>query len=407
MDFLMNTALFEWMLSHSNFFISYACSIPVRVLIFAAAVLVLLIARLVYHRVKKSKKLQSADESPAENSTAQKATRARKVENRVFWIVLVVVAVVVVAIGRPAITKLGAALFQDQKTQVVTEGNFNWMELDTKNHLLYAVGHDADQVLAFHTDDLSAPPEESESLGKLSQSFAFNAAANEIYFPTSSEIIVLDVPSLNIKDRIEIPELSPGDVWMVYDKQNDQIILSSEADVNSANSFLVVDRASGKVVSNEPLNAWNIYLHPSQPILYLGPRFHEYDYYLYDTAKHQILNTFKTGELGDRMILDENRNELLISNPSKGTISRYDPLTFEYLGAISANWGVRSLAIDKEHNLLFAGSLIDNTLVIVDQTTNQTIRRCWVGPWVRSIVLDTENRLAYVSTRFELLCVQY
>ena len=107
------------------------------------------------------------------------------------------------------------------------------------------------------------------------------------------------------------------------------------------------------------------------------------------------------------MILDENRNELLISNPSKGTISRYDPLTFEYLGAISANWGVRSLAIDKEHNLLFAGSLVDNTLVIIDQTTNQTIRRCWVGPWVRSIVLDTENRLAYVSTRYELLCVQY
>ena len=407
MDFLMNTSLFAWMLSHSNFFISYACTIPVRVLIFAVAVLILLVTKLVYHRVKKSKKLQTADVSPEDSSSAQKASRARKVENRVFWIVLAVVAIVVVAIGRPAITKLGAALFQDQKTQVVTEGNFNWMELDAKNHLLYAVGHDADQVLAFHTDDLSAPPEESESLGTLSQSFAFNPSANEIYFPTSSEIIVLDVPALRIKDRIEIPELSPGDVWMVWDKQNDQLILSSEADVNSANSFLVIDRASGKVVSDEPLNAWNIYLHPNQPILYLGPRFHEYEYYLYDTVAHKIIQTFKTGELGDRMILDENRNELLISNPSKGTISRYDPLTFEYLGAISANWGVRSLAIDKEHNLLFAGSLVDNTLVIIDQTTNQTIRRCWVGPWVRSIVLDTENRLAYVSTRYELLCVQY
>lgn len=407
MDFLMNTALFAWMLSHSNFFISYACSIPVRVLIFAVVVLVLLIARLVYHRVKKSKKLQPADVLSEDSSSAQKATHARKVENRVFWIVLAVVAIVVVAIGRPAITKLGAALFQDQKTKVVTHGNFNWMELDTKNHLLYAVGHDADQVFAFHTNDLSAPPEESESLGKLSQSFAFNAVANEIYFPTSSAIIVLDVPSLNVKDQIEIPELSPGDVWMVYDKQNDQIILSSEADVNSANSFLVVDRKTGNVVSNDPLNAWNIYLHPSLPILYLGPRFHEYDYYLYDTIKHQTIQTFETGELGDRMILDENRNELLISNPSKGTISRYDPLTFENLGAISANWGVRSLAIDKEHDLLFAGSLIDNTLVIIDQTTNQTIRRCWVGPWVRSIVLDVENRLAYVSTRYELLCIQY
>ena len=215
MDFLMNTSLFAWMLSHSNFFISYACTIPVRVLVFIAAILVLFAAKLVYHRVKRAKKSPPADQLPDDNGSAQKASRARKVENRVFWIVLAVVAIVVVAIGRPAITKLGAALFQDQKTQVVTEGNFNWMELDSKNHLLYAVGHDADQVLAFHTDDLSAPPEESESLGTLSQSFAFNPSANEIYFPTSSEIIVLDVPALRIKDRIEIPELSPGDVWMV------------------------------------------------------------------------------------------------------------------------------------------------------------------------------------------------
>ena len=407
MDFLMNTPLFAWMLSHSNFFISYACTIPVRVLVFVAAVLVLFITRLIYHRVKKAKKSPSTDQSSDDNSSAQKATRAKKVENRLFLAAIAVVMVVVLAIGRPAMNQLGAALLQDQKTQVVTQGNFNWMELDAKNHLLYAVGHGADQVLAFHTDDLSAPPEESDSLGALSQSFAFNPSANEIYFPTSSEIIVLDVPSLQIKDRIEIPQLSPGDVWMVWDRQNDQLILSSEADVNSANSFLVVDRASGKVVSNEPLNAWNIYLHPSKPILYLGPRFHEYEYYLYDTVKHQIISTFETGELGDRMILDENRNELLISNPSKGTISRYDPLTFEYLGAIRANWGVRSLAIDQAHNLLFAGSLIDNTLVIIDQTNNETIRRCWVGPWVRSIVLDTDNRLAYVSTRYELLCIQY
>lgn len=407
MDFLMNTALFAWVLSHSNFFISYASSVPVRVLLFAAAVLVLLVSKHVYHRFSGANKARLAVDPSEDDRATQKPTPSRKIENRVFFLVTAVVLLIVLAIGRPAITKLGAALFQDQQTKVITAGNFNWIELDAKNHLLYAVGHDADQVLAFQTDDLSAPPVESESLGHLAQSFAFNALANEIYFPTSSEIIVLDVPTLKIKDRIEIPQLSPGDVWIVWDKQNDQMILSSEADVNSASSFLVVDRKTGEVVSNEPLNAWNIYLHPDQPILYLGPRFHEYAYYLYNTAKHQIIDTFETGELGDRMILDENRNELLISNPSKGKISRYDPLTFEYLSAIQANWGVRSLAIDSAQNLLFAGSLVDNTLIIIDQTTGKTIRRCWVGPWVRSIVLDTDNRLAYVSTRYELLCIQY
>ena len=140
MDYLMNTDLFTWMLSHSNFFIPYACSIPVRVLIFAVAVLILLVIKLVYHRVKKAKKSPHVDELPTDNSEAQKASYRRKVENRVFWIAIAVVAVVVLAIGRPAITTLGAALFQDQRTQVVAQGNFNWMELDAKNHLLFAVG---------------------------------------------------------------------------------------------------------------------------------------------------------------------------------------------------------------------------------------------------------------------------
>lgn len=406
MDFLINTPLYALFARYSNYLIPYISSVPVRLLLYFLLILVLSIFQRVLSRVNRARKSNPLIDQANEQSNTN-ATQLKKGKHRTYLLTSIVLLLIVALISTTRITKLGGLFFQDPSTQVIAEGNFNWIELDAKNKLLYAVGHGTDQVLAYHTDRLSDPPSMSEPLYERSQSIALNSASNEIYYPTSEEIIVLGVPDLKIKERIKIPELSPGDVWIVWDEQNDQIVLSSEADENVGHPFLVVDRKTGKVVSDEPLNAWNIYLHPSKSILYLGPRNQETKYCLYDTEQNQVVSSFESGELGDRMILDENRDELLIAAPSRSRISRYDPMTFTYLGSIKANWGVRSLAIDRERDLLFAGSLVDNMLIIIDLNTGKTIRTCWVGPWIRSIALDTENRLAYVSTKYELVSIRY
>ena len=406
MDFLINTPLYSLFARYSNYLIPYISSIPVRMLLYFLLILVLFFFQQILNRVNRARNSNTPIDQATEQSSP-KTNQLKKGKKRAYLLTSIVLFLIVALVSTTKMTKLGGLLFQDASTQVIAEGNFNWIELDSKNKLLYAVGHGTDQVLAYHTDRLSDPPSMSESLYERSQSIALNSVSSEIYYPANDEIIVLSVPDLKIKERIKIPELSPGDVWIVWDEQNGQIILSSEADENAGHPFLVVDRKTGKVVSDEPLNAWNIYLHPSKSILYLGPRNQEKKYCLYDTEQNQVMNSFETGELGDRMILDENRDELLIAAPSKSRISRYDPMTFAYLGSIKANWGVRSLAIDRERDLLFAGSLVNNMLIIIDLNTDKTIRTCWVGPWIRSIVLDTENRLAYVSTKYELVSIRY
>lgn len=406
-DFSMNMDLFSLVVNFSNFIIPYVSSIPIRAIVFLISALILFLLKLLFSKLMRVKKADPLVETAAPSGEAMKPRFLKKWKNRSFIFAIFALFLIVSLIGTTKMIRLGAFLFQDESTLVITKGNFNWIELDSENKLLYVVGHGTNRILAYHTDQLSDPPATSEPMNQRAQSIAINHLADEIYYPTRNEIIVLGISDLKIKEKIQIPQLSPGDVWIVWDEKNSQIILSSEADENKDHPFLIVDRETGKVISDEPLNAWNIYLHPNENILYLGPRFQEKKYYLFDTSKHQIVDAFESGELGDRMILDENRNELLIAAPSKSRISRYNPTTFEYLGSIQANWGVRSLAIDREHDLLFAGSLVDNTLIMIDLNTYKTIRKYWVGPWIRTIVLDTDNRLAYLSTKYALVRINY
>jgi len=403
----MIAKLYSWFANFSNYLIPYASTLLVRALVYIVFMLLLTALFLVFRKMSQSKRNHLLLNQAAENNPERKTDRSKKHVIRNYILASIVLLLVVLLIGTTRMTNFGKLLFQDNSTQTIVKGNFNWIELDSENRLLYVVGHGTNQIMAFHTDHLNDPPFLSEPVDEKAQSIAFNKLSNEIYYPTKTEIIIFSVPDLRIKGKIEIPPLSPGDVWILWDERNEQIILSSEADENTDHCFLVVDRKTGDVVSDMPLNAWNVYLHPDQSILYVGPRFSEKLYYMYDTTTHKVGDGFETGELGDRMILDRNRNELLIAAPSKSRISRYDPMTFEYLGSMQANWGVRSLAIDQERNLLFAGSLVDNMVIMIDLDTFKTVRRCWVGPWIRSIVLDTENCLAYVSTKYDLVRIAY
>ena len=407
LDFFMKIDLFSLVVNFSNFIIPYVSSIPVRAIVFLISALILFGLKILLSRLTRTKKAHPFVDPTISTDEKMKPSLLVKLKKRSLFLALLVLFLVVSLFGTTKMIHLGASLFQDESTLVISKGNFNWIELDSESKLLYVVGHGTNRILAFHTDKLSDPPSESEPLNQRAQSIAINKVAGEIYYPTRNEIIILGLSDLKIKEKIQIPQLSPGDVWIIWDEKNSQIILSSEADENKYHPFLVVDRITGEVTFDEPLNAWNLYLHPNENILYLGPRFQEKKYYLFDTEKHQVVNAFETDELGDRMILDENRNELLIAAPSKSRISRYDPMTFEYLGSIQANWGVRSLAIDREHDLLFAGSLVDNTLIVIDLNTYKTVRKYWVGPWIRTIVLDTDNRLAYLSTKYDLVRVNY
>ena len=407
MDFFLIKDFISWVINHSDFTFPYASSIPVRALIFLAATLCFFVIVHFIEKWSRNKKSSHLNKQAVDDTVQAKSNRPKNRKTLLRVSAVLIIFLLVASIRTTYVTKFGKYLFYDKSTQVIVKGDYNWIDLDPENNLLYVAGHSTDQVLAFNTTALSNPPKMSASTNKNAQSFALNLSANEMYYPTSDEIIVFNTPDLTVKEKIKIPHLAPGDVWIVWDQQNGQIIISSEADEESGSPFLIVDRKSGDIVYNEPLNAWNIYLNSNKSILYMGSSFRDDRYYLFNSESHEIVNSVQTGEFGNRMVLDVRHDELLIATPFKSKIIRYDPVTLAKKGSINGNIGVRSVAIDQEHDLLFAGSIVDNTLRIIDLNTYKTIRSYWVGPWVRSIVPDSEHRLAYISTRYDVICIAY
>ena len=58
-------------------------------------------------------------------------------------------------------------------------------------------------------------------------------------------------------------------------------------------------------------------------------------------------------------------------------------------------------------NLLLAGSLASNMLDVIDLETRARVAKYYVGPWLRTIALDSAAGVAYVSSIEGLFTINY
>ncbi|TAJ85700.1 hypothetical protein EPO44_16235 [bacterium] len=129
---------------------------------------------------------------------------------------------------------------------------------------------------------------------------------------------------------------------------------------------------------------------------------------VYNTELRKFVASFDAGKRWlERMDMTPDQQELLVSAPVNSVILRFDPETLEFRGIIGAVLGVRTLAVDPVRNLLLTGSLISNMLEVIDLETKARVAKYYVGPWLRTIALDTEAGVAYVSSMEGLFRVDY
>ena len=141
-----------------------------------------------------------------------------------------------------------------------------------------------------------------------------------------------------------------------------------------------------------------------------GERYHflpRNELLAYHVGRGEIVARSLTDPRLDRMAVLLERNELLVTSPLHSAVLRFDAKTLEPLGRIDAQFGVRSLAIDPGRRWLVCGSLVDNSLWVIDLETGRRLARYHVGPWLREIVLDPESATAYVSSHSGLFRVRY
>ncbi|MHB8777655.1 MAG: YncE family protein [Anaerolineales bacterium] len=308
------------------------------------------------------------------------------------------------------ILTLGEKLHASPAVEKFTEGNFNWIEFNTKHKLLYAVGRGTNFLLAFDTAYLDQPPRRSKTdIGK-TQSFAFNPDLQELYVykAETGELLYLDALNLETFRSVPVTDLSPGDVWVNWQRGTDSITIASEADLETGTPFEMISRASGETIAAMPLPLipTNITFHPDKDILYFNS-FRDTYFISWDMDSHEVIQRVATSPRTDRLIFSSAYSEVLIASPLEGVILRYDADTLEFKGSIKASVGDRTLAIDPQRNLLLVGNFINNRLQVIDLNTCESVASFYIGPWIRTISLDVERGIAYVSTVRNLFKVRY
>lgn len=299
------------------------------------------------------------------------------------------------------ILTLGEKLHPNPAVEKFAEGSYNWLEINLENNLLYASGHEINYIVAYDMQNPNLPPLKSNTKVSFPQSFAYNPDLQEIYVfkRETDEILYLDAISLEVKSSVPVPNLSPGDVWINWHPELDAITIASEADFEMGTPFLMLSRESGEVLASIPLPLipTNVAFNRGNNILFFNS-FRDTYLVAWDMKSYQVIQQTEISQRTDRLVYNSSASEILIASPQDGAILRYDATTLEFKGKIKTSIGDRTLALDQTRNLLLVGNFVNNYVQVIDLTTYQRISRFYIGPWIRTIALDTKNGIAYIST---------
>lgn len=311
------------------------------------------------------------------------------------------------------LASLHRALFPDPAVEMVAQGNLNGLELNLERRVLYTAGYGTNYLRAYNLDELTQPPLQSPVESDYAQGFGYNSVEQEIYVYNQQrqQLLFLDATTLALKKTVAIPQLAPGDAWVVWDKFSDRIIIASEADEPQGIPFMVIERQSREVISTLDLAPGFILPHPTKPLFYMTISFFQDqgDLIVYDIMEGKVTLSTPMPTNLDRLAFASYQGELELLAPSAlgAEVLRFDPGTLVQKGAIPSLFGARAIAVDPVRRLLLVGSLVTHRLEVVDLDSHQRLAVYYIGPWLRSLSLDVEAGQAYLSTHEGVFTIQY
>jgi len=315
---------------------------------------------------------------------------------------------------------LARVLHPESAVQQFAVGDFNALEIDAKRRRLFACGHGTNYLLAYDLRDLDKAPEKSKVEVGYAWSFAYNSEDNELYVVDSTEqrsvgqeppqdreiktLRILDATTLELKTTVRDLHVGYGDAWVTWDRYKGHIIIASEQP-GQGTPTIALDRVTREIVYSLPEKTTNVFLSPDRPVLYMN---NSYTLWAFDTNIHDVTAKFGPGKvILERMAMLPGKSELFVAASSEASVFRFDSDTLELKGILSTTFGARTLAVDPIRNLLFAGSLLSNKVDVIDIGAQRSIGKYYVGPWLRTILVDSASGIAYVSSKEGLFRVDY
>jgi DNA-binding beta-propeller fold protein YncE len=168
-----------------------------------------------------------------------------------------------------------------------------------------------------------------------------------------------------------------------------------------------VNRSTGKVVDRRQFEAGNLLLRPDTSRLYLSFFRRSHKLLAYDLRTLSVVDEVPVPQHVDRMAYVAKKNEILLASPAQSRIERFDATSLASKGNLKSIFGVRVLAIDRAHDMLFAGSFATGELSVTDLVTGRELGRFYLGPWLRTIQVDPARSIAYVSSNGAVYSLHY
>jgi DNA-binding beta-propeller fold protein YncE len=316
---------------------------------------------------------------------------------------------VTVALDYEPLVPLEQMLRMSPRVSLIDSGDFNWIELDASKQYLYASGHGLRYLQRYDLTQPSVSPRLSDTPIDGAQSFAYDPDANELYVYNAKTryLLYIDATTLKLERELPLTDVSPGDSWIAVDSQTNTLLIISESDLETGTPFLVLDRSTGTVLDRRNWGAGNFLMHPTKSIVYLSFFRRIPSLIAYDLKECEVASQVPTNSRVDRLAFLNDSNELLLTLPTESKIAYYDADTLALKRYLDSTFGVRVLAVDSVKKLLFWGSLATGTIDIFDLTTHQRWAGFYLAPWLRTITIDPERSVAYVSAKGALYKLDY
>jgi hypothetical protein len=225
----------------------------------------------------------------------------------------------------------------------------------------------------------------------------------------TDNLLMIDAVSRGVERLLHLPSLPKGEVFLSVQPNASLAVIASEntEQTRSTAEIRVVDLDRFAVVREIDADVGYLITHPTKPIFYINHFMFDLGVRAYDMRTGQKLASSRLFGRSDRMAFDAARNEVLATDPESAKIRRFNATTLAEHAPIDTVYSARGLGIDAKRDLLLVSSFFTNEVEVIDLKTGQSLRRYWVGPWLRDVVVNAEGGFAYVASRYGVYRLNY
>lgn len=226
---------------------------------------------------------------------------------------------------------------------------------------------------------------------------------------STDDLLVIDPDTLKIRSRLPFAHMPHGEVFLAAQPKLGLVAVASEDEGGAGGgpAVRIVDLKQMKVIREIDAEVGYLIADPARPVIYTNHFAMNIGVRAWDMRTGQLLATSNRFGRSDRMAFDAARNEVLATVPESGEIWRLDATTLKDKAPIHTVFGARGLAVDPARDLLLVASFLTNELDVIDLKTGKSLRRYRLGPWLRDVMVVSDQGIAYVASRYGVYKVNY